>query len=106
MPNDPVGLYVLFFSQGDAHGSEKMFEDAPLLPVMFSPDSMSDATLQTQRLRHWNAHKAVAVAVDSSKNTRDGLVRAWQNDLHKLGGKLPSGKPNSRMSGIQRNNGL
>ena len=106
VPNDPVGLYVLFFSQGATHGSEKISENAPLLPVMFSPASMSDATLQTQLLRHWKAHKAVAVAVDSSKKTRDGLVRAWQNDLLKLGGKLPSGRPNSRSTGIQRSNGL
>ena len=103
---DPVGLYVLFFNQGATHGSQKITEDEPMLPVLFSPKTMSDTVLQTQLLRHWQAHNAVAVAVDNSKQLREALVRAWHNDLAKLGGKLPNGKPNSRSTGIQRSNGL
>ena len=74
---DPVGLYVLFFNQGATHGSQKITEDEPMLPVLFSPGNMSDTLLQTQLLRHWQAHNAVAVAVDDSKQLRAALVRAW-----------------------------
>ena len=80
--------------------------DAPLLPVVYSPESMSDTLLHQQMPRHWQAHNAVVVCADSSLKCRGAIVRAWDADLQKLGGKLPPGKPNSRGTGIQRSNGL
>ena len=103
---DPVGVYVLFFNQGATHGSQMITESEPMLPILFSSQNMSDTLLQTQLLRHWQAHNAVAVVVDDSQQLHDALARAWQNDLAELGGRLPRGKPNSRSTGIQRSNGL
>ena len=112
MPEDTEGLYVLFFNQGTSHGSQKIKIDAAqlgetvMLPVLFSPENMSDAVLTTQMLRHMHAHNAVVVAVDCSKEVRNALCRAWQKDLDGLGGKVPSGSPNSSSVGIIRSNGL
>ena len=112
LPEDADGLYVLFFNQGTFHGSKKISTDAAqlgetiMLPVLFSPENMSDAVLKTQMLRHMQAHNAVVVAVDCSKEVRNGLCRAWQKDLDSLGGKVPSGSPNSKSAGIIRSNGL
>ena len=112
LPEDADGLYVLFFNQGASHGSKKIRTDAAqlgetvMLPVLFSPENMSDAVLKTQMLRHMQAHNAVVVAVDCSKEVRNGLCRAWQKDLDSLGGKVPSGSPNSKSAGIIRSNGL
>ena len=70
LPEDADGLYVLFFDQGTLHGSKKIRTDAAqlgetvMLPVLFSPENMSDAVLTTQMLRHMQAHSAVVVAVD------------------------------------------
>ena len=112
LPEDTEGLYVLFFNQGTSHGSQKIKIDAAqlgetvMLPVLFSPENMSDAVLTTQMLRHMHAHNAVVVAVDCSKEVRNALCRAWQKDLDGLGGKVPSGSPNSSSVGIIRSNGL
>lgn len=106
LPGDSPGLYVLYFNQGATHGSRKITGDEPMLPMIFSPESLSDTMLQQQMLRHWQAHNAVVVRVDSSAKTRDNLVRAWDDDLRQIGGQLPNGKPNSRATGIQRSNGL
>ena len=112
LPEDPEGLYVLFFNQGSSHGSKKIRTDAAqlgetvMLPVLFSPGNMSDAVLTTQMLRHMQAHNAVVVAVDCSKEVRNALCRAWQKDLDNLGGKVPSGSPNSSSVGIIRSNGF
>ena len=112
LPEDTEGLYVLFFNQGTSHGSQKIKIDAAqlgetvMLPVLFSPENMSDAVLTTQMLRHMHAHNAVVVAVDCSKEVRNALCRAWQKDLDALGGKVPSGSPNSSSVGIIRSNGL
>ena len=112
MPEDTEGLYVLFFNQGTSHGSKKIKIDAAqlgetvMLPVLFFPENMSDAVLTTQMLRHMHAHNAVVVAVDCSKEVRNALCRAWQKDLDGLGGKVPSGSPNSSSVGIIRSNGL
>jgi hypothetical protein len=111
-PEDTDGLYVLFFNQGTSHGSKKICTDASqlgetvLLPVLFSPENMSDAMLKTQMLRHMQALNAVVVAVECSKEVRDDLCRAWQWDLDSLGGNVPSGSPNSSKVGILRSNGL
>jgi hypothetical protein len=77
-----------------------------MLPAIYSPESLSDTVLQQQMCRHWQAHNAVVVCVDSSNKTRDALVRAWEADLRQIGGRLPAGNPNSRATGIQRGNGL
>ena len=112
LPQDADGLYVLFFNQGAMHGSKKIRTDAAqlgeiaMLPVLFSPEHMSDAVLQTQLLRYIQAHNAVVVAVECSKELRNGLCRAWQVDLDSLGGKVPLGSPNSRRVGLLRSNGL
>ena len=112
LPEDTEGLYVLFFNQGTSHGSQKIKIDAAqlgetvMLPVLFFPENMSDAVLTTQMLRHMHAHNAVVVAVDCSKEVRNALCRAWQRDLDALGGKVPSGSPNSSSVGIIRSNGL
>ena len=112
LPEDADGLYVLFFNQGTFHGSKKISTDAAqlgetvMLPVLFSPENMSDAVLKAQMLRHMQAHNAVVVAVDCSKEVRNALCRAWQKDLDSLGGKVPSGSPNSSSVGIIRSNGL
>ena len=100
MPKDADGLYVLFFNQGTFHGSKKIRTDAAqlgetvMLPVLFSPEKMSDEVLRTQMLRHMQAHDAVVVAVDCSKGVRNAVCRAWQKDLKSLGGMVPSGRPN------------
>ena len=58
MPEDADGLYVLFFNQGTPHGSKNVSTDASqlgetvMLPVLFSPENMSDAVLKAQMLRH------------------------------------------------------
>ena len=110
MPEDADGLYVLFFNQGTVHGSKKIRTDAAqlgetvMLPVLFSPENMSDAVLTTQMLRHMQAHNAVVVAVDCSKEVRNALRRAWPEDLDSLGGEVPSGSPNSSRVGIIRSN--
>ena len=112
LPEDTDGLYVLFFNQGTYHGSKKIRTDAAqlgetvMLPVLFSPENMSDAVLTTQMLRHMQAHNAVVVAVDCSKKVRNALCRAWQKDLDSLAGKVPSGSPNSSRVGLIRSNGL
>ena len=112
LPEDTDGLNVLFFNQGTLHGSKKIRTDAAqlgetvMLPVLFSPENMSDAVLTTQMLRHMQAHNAVVVAVDCSKEVRNALCRAWQEDLDSLGGEVPSGSPNSSNVGIIRSNGL
>ena len=112
LPEDKDGLYVLFFNQGTPHGSKKIRTDAAqlgetvMLPVLFSPENMSDAVLTTQMLRHMQAHNAVVVAVDCSKKVRNALCRAWQKDIESLGGEVPSGSPNSSSVGIIRSNGL
>ena len=112
LPEDTNGLYVVFFNQGKTHGSKKIRIDAAergetaMLPVLFSPESMSDADLKTQMFRHMQAQNAVVVAVDCSKKVRDALCRAWQEDLESIGGKVPSGSPNSSSVGIIRSNGL
>ena len=112
LPEDADGLYVLFFNQGTFHGSKKISTDAVqlgetvMLPVLFSPESMSDAVLKAQMLRHMQAHNAVVVAVDRSKKVRNALCQAWQKDLDSVGGKVPSGSPNSSSVGIVRSNGL
>ena len=112
LPEDTDGLYVLFFNQGTPHGSKKIRTDAAqlgetaMLPVLFSPEKMTDAVLTTQMLRHMQAHSAVVVAVECSKEVRNTLCRAWQNDLDILGGQVPSGSPNSSSVGIIRSNGL
>ena len=112
LPEDTDGLYVLFFNQGTPHGSKKIRTDAAqlgetaMLPVLFSPETMTDAVLTTQMLRHMQAHSAVVVAVECSKEVRNTLCRAWQNDLDILGGQVPSGSPNSSSVGIIRSNGL
>ena len=77
-----------------------------MLPVLFSPENMSDTVLTTQMLRHMQAHNAVVVAVDCSKKVRNALCRAWQKDLDSLAGKVPSGSPNSSRVGLIRSNGL
>ena len=87
LPEDTDGLYVLFFNQGTFHGSKKISTDAAqlgetvMLPVLFGPGNMSDAVLTTQMLRHMQAHNAVVVAVDCSKEVRNALCRAWQKTL-------------------------
>ena len=112
LPEDAAGLYVMFFNQGTLHGSKNIRTDAAqlgetvMLPVLFSPNKMSDAVLTTQMLRHMQAHNAVVVAVDCSKKVRHALCRAWQKDLDSLGGKVPAGSPNSSRVGIIRSNGL
>ena len=112
LPEDADGLDVLFFNQGTSHGSKKIGTDAAqlgetvVLPALFSPENMSDAVLTTQMLRHMQAHNAVVVAVDCSKEVRNALCRAWQEDLDSLGGEVPSGSPNSSRVGIIRSNGL
>ena len=84
LPEDADGLYVMFFNQGTLHGSKNIRTDAAqlgetvMLPVLFSPTHMSDAALTTQMLRHMQAHNAVVVAVDCSKEVRHALCRAWQ----------------------------
>ena len=84
LPEDADGLYVLFFNQGTFHGSKKIRTDTAqlgetvLLPVLFLPENMSDAVLTTQMLRRLQAHNAVVVAVDCSKEVRNALCRAWQ----------------------------
>ena len=110
LPEDADGLDVLFFNQGTPHGSKKIGTDAAqlgetvMLPVLFSPENMSDAVLTTQMLRHMQAHNAVVVAVECSKEVRNALCRAWQEDLDSLGGEVPSGSPNSSRVGIIRSN--
>ena len=112
LPEDTDGLYVLFFNQGAFHGSKKISTDAAqlgetfMLPVLFCPENMSDAVLKAQMLRHMQAHNAVVVAVDYSKGVRNALCQAWQKDLNSLGGKVPSGSPNSSSVGTIRSNGL
>ena len=112
LPEDTDGLYVLFFNQGTLHGSKKISADAAqlgeivMLPVLFSPEKMSDAVLKAQMLRHMQAQNAVVVAVDCSKKVRNALCQAWQKDLDSIGGKVPAGCPNSRSVGIVRSNGL
>ena len=112
LPEDADGLYVLFFNQGTFHGSKKISTDAAqlgetvMLPVLFSPKNMSDAVLTAQMLRHMQAHNAVVVAVDCSKEVRNALCQAWQKDLESFGGKVPAGSPNSSRVGIIRSNGL
>ena len=69
MPEDADGLYVVFFNQGSFHGSKKISTEAAqlgetvMLPILFSPENVSDAVLQAQMLRHMQAHNAVVVAV-------------------------------------------
>ena len=101
LPEDTDGLYVLFFNQGTLHGSKKIRTDASqlgddiMLPVLFSPEKMSDAILTSQMLRHMQANNAVVVAVECSTEVRNALCRAWEKDLDVFGGKVPLGKPNS-----------
>ena len=112
LPEDADGLDVLFFNQGTSHGSKKIGTDAAqlgeivMLPVLFSSENMSDAVLTTQMLRRMQAHNAVVVAVECSKEVRNALCRAWPEDLDSLGGEVPSGSPNSSRVGIIRSNGL
>ena len=65
LPEDTDGLYVLFFNQGTLHGSKKISADAAqlgetvMLPVLLSPENMSDAVSTSRMLRHIQAHNAV-----------------------------------------------
>ena len=68
LPREHSGLYALFFNQGQPHGSHMVTVGAPqpdgsrsvrvgaskpdFLPILFSPETLSDETLRLQILRH------------------------------------------------------
>ena len=70
---DPLGLYVLLFSQGVTHGSQKLKDNNLLLPYMLIPDDMSDKRLQTLMLRHYHTNGAVVVCFDDKNQHAQGI---------------------------------